>query len=229
MDINGIEPSKEGDLDGWWLPLRANILAWRGLNWQEPISKHLVTFGQVTITADSDKNVLNLVFKGSQLFRADMEDIYFENMKLFVSPPNNMPDSRPPPPDKPSKWLDFTLGNLLKANPSNKRLPWASREKLCPERNFDSKLNKVAATCPNIFSPSAACVYHFVRLYPCFNYMVRSSKKYSHGMEEMAEFTALVHATAEAPWEMIKRMASDKPWDEEFEEAIELLGLQNSN
>jgi len=204
-------------------------LAWRGFSGQKPISKFLVTFGQVTITADTDKNVLNLVFKGSQLFRADMEDIYFENAKLFVSPPNNMPDSRPPPPEKPSLLLDFTLGNLLKANPSNKQLPWASREKLCPERNFDSKFNKVAANCPNIYSPSLACLHDFVRFYPCFNYFVRSSKKYSHGMEDLPEVVVLLHILAEAPWESIKTLASDKPWHEEFEEAIKLLGLEHSN
>ena len=44
-------------------------------------------------------------------------------------------------------------------------------------------------------------------------------------MDGLAEFTALTHATAEASWRLIKTLASDQPWDQEFETAIDLLDL----
>merc|ERR1719184_557788 len=101
MDIDGIEPTKEGDLDGWWLPLRHNILSWRGINLQEPMSKNMVTFGHASMTVSDDNKFLTVVYKGNQLFRTDLKGIDFTNMTLYIAPPHNMSDTRPIPPQLP--------------------------------------------------------------------------------------------------------------------------------
>ena len=166
---------------------------------------------------------MTVVYKGNQLFRADFKGIDFTNMTLYIAPPHNMSDTRPIPPQLPTWWQRFTIGNIIMSNPSNHYLPWASREKLCPEKSFDSKFDKFAQSCTNPYNPM--CLYHLINFYPCFNYFVRSSRKYSHGMDGLAEFLAIGHLTAEAPWRLIKTLASDQPWDQEFETAIDLLHL----
>merc|ERR1711970_1242764 len=67
---------KEGNLDGWWLPLGTPIMGWKGLNLVEPSQKTLVTFGTVTLNLDSKVRRLNVFFQGRQVFRGDIEGTY---------------------------------------------------------------------------------------------------------------------------------------------------------
>ena len=227
IDTDGIAPTKTGDVEGWWLPLKHNFLAWRSMNLQEPMSKNMVTFGSVSMDLDEHKKTLKVVFRGRQFFRADVEDIHFTNMRLDVGPPNDIPDTRPPPLEKPGWIVSATIGKLLEFNSPNKLLPWAPREQLCPSNDFKANFDKFKGACPDADSLSSpTCVYRFSKIYPCFNYLLRSSKKFSHGIDGTVEFLTVLHLVSEADWDFIEMAAMEKPWDEEFEEAIAMFGLE---
>merc|ERR1712029_352015 len=66
LDTDGIEPTTEGDRQGWWLPLKKKFLAWRAMGLQEPMLKYMVTFGTLSITLNSEKDFLNVVFQAGQ-------------------------------------------------------------------------------------------------------------------------------------------------------------------
>jgi len=225
LNTDGAEPTTEGDEQGWWLPLRHKFLAWRGMNWFEPVQKQMLTTGTLSITSDQD--FLNVVFKAGQLFRADAEELDLLNMKLYISPPNEITDTRPMPTAKPIGPLADSLRLFLTKHPSNKYLPWAPREQLCPQESFESRFNDLITSCPNSFPKNASteCIKRYISFYPCFNYLIRSSEKYSHGMDSLLEMGAINHAMSEAPWDAIKALAEEKPWDDEFEDAINILGL----
>ena len=45
-------------------------------------------------------------------------------------------------------------------------------------------------------------------------------------MDGIPEFLIIPHFTSEAPWNLIKVVAEGKPWDDELETAIDILGLE---
>jgi len=160
-----------------------------------------------------------------------LNDIAIENMKLYVAPPHN-PEllTRAQAPEKPGffgslavKALKVSLENVFT---NDENLPWAPRERLCPSKDFDSNFKMLEEACADMSNPSANCIYRFSNVYPCFNYYLRSSKKFSHGMSGLTEFMTINHIVKEAPWNFIKALAQEKPWDEELEEAIKILGLE---
>ena len=234
INTNGVVLEKTQDgVKGWWLPLNKNLFSWRAMNLQEPMAKFMITFGVLSFDQDRKNNVLRAVFKGTQFFRTDVVNIGLENMKLFVTPPHN-PEllERPPPREKPG-WIDRaiiagTKWFLERINKNNKRLPWAPREKICPAKDFDDTFEKFKEACPDISSPSVSCIIRFTEVYPCYSYLLRSSKIGSHGMTGLSEFMTIVHVAKEAPWDFMKTIAQEKPWDKEFEEAANVLGWKDT-
>jgi len=224
LNINNIELTTEEGKEGWWLPLKTNFLGWRAIGLQEPMSKYMVTFGTVSFTFDPEEDFVNVVFKSGQLFRGDLDDLNLSNTRLDVAPPNDIDDDRPLPPLKPSGVIANQLQHFLKTS-ANNYLPWAPREQLCPQDEFESRFKMFSDSCPNTLQPDMTCIRHFMNFYPCFNYYLRSSRKFSHGMDGLMEFIVINHLASEAPWDAIKTMAEGKPWDDEFEAAIDVLRL----
>merc|ERR1719312_447226 len=248
LNIEGREETAEEDESGmsylgWWLPLKHNFVAWRAMNVQHPLSKFMSTVGLATIDVKGQN--LEVVFQGSQFFRADVQGIDFTNRRLYVSPPNNLEDNRPhiPVPDAKDKALAKKLHDLINKLPSSKCLPWADPKKLCPVSQLFTTIqpngevvragfDTFKEACTNTHqSPTKffQCRNAFANFYPCFSKYLRSSKKCSVGIDSVIDVGVIIHLMSEAPWEYLLMIASDEPWDEEFEKALNLLGLMNSN
>ena len=135
-------------------------------------------------------------------------------------------DGRPDAPEKPTSAQAIGTRKMINALVTNNRLAWASREKLCPE--FDATFTALKNDCDMDESADTAemekCVPSFAMFYPCFSYFLRPSTKYSHGIDGFIEVSTIYHLIREAPWNIIKAVASEKPWDEEFEVAMEMFG-----
>jgi len=222
LNLRGIPLSTEGERQGWWLPLKTSFLAWRAMTMQEPIRIYMQAFGTWSMSLDADEKNLKGVFRGGQVFRADVDDLYFNKMRLYLAPPNNIPDDRPAPPEKPSGFVARGLEYYLRhKNPASKTLPWAPREQLCPSEEYDGLIEAFT----NCGTDKKKCVYRLIQLYPCMAYYVRSSTKYSHGIDSLIEFLLINHSAKEATPSMLRAVTGGKPWDDEFEMAIKVLGL----
>ena len=140
------------------------------------------------------------------------------------------------------KALAKKLHDTINKLPSSKCLPWADPKKLCPDsqlfpttqpngevvRGFDT----FEEACTNAHqSPTKffQCRNAFANFYPCFSKYLRSSKKCSVGIDGVIDVGVIMHLMSEAPWDSLLMIASDEPWDEEFEKALNLLGLMNPN
>jgi len=217
------ESTREGDLEGWWVPLRHNILSWRAMATQEPNSKFVLYVGLVSMTVDPKKDMLRAMWFGHQAFRSDIEGIYFKNMRLEIAPPF-MPDHRPEAPEIPNVVLRKKYETALRSNPPHKALGWIPREKLCPAESFDSRFSAFSTACADIRVNKAACGATLVQFYPCFNHYLRSAKKEDDpGIDGLPEVVAIKHFCGELPWYYIKELASEPPWDDELDAAIKLL------
>lgn len=229
LNLDGIAQHTEKDGEtGWWIPLKHSIVAWRAINMQKPKEKIMATAGTLSMTKNQDE--LEIVFKGNQMFTGDFVGIDMDNFNLFVGPPNNtnLADTRPTAPAKPTSFsarlFRATINNVLV---TDQRLPWASREKLCP--NYDADFDELQTYCDIKQSEATKaeflkCASAYAKFYPCFSYYVRTSKKYSHGIDGLVEFTTIFHIMKEMPWKTLKALAADKPWDDEFNKAMVMFG-----
>merc|ERR1719320_1708139 len=226
-------PTKEPNGQrGWWLPLRQNFVAWRAMTNQYPLLKFVSTIGLVSIdvknSEDEDDQTLEVVFKGSQMFRQDFEGFDVNNSELYVSTPNeNIIDTRPDYDEPP----EGELRQLFNSLPSSetKCLPWAPREQLCPSSTLDTTFSEFKKACT---SPKQSkeqfvqCRDAFAELYPCFSYYLRSSEQCSIGIDSILDVSVVMHIMQEFTWDYIKRETKiNEPWDDEFEIALEMLGL----
>ena len=229
-----IETTKVGQQTGWWIPLKKNILGWRSLVYQKPIPKVTVVAGLVSLNLQ-DGN-LNVMFQGTQFFKYDLDSNGLDaiNMRLDISPPNNIPDSRAPAPSKPSKSF-FSQANLIRTAysllPDDHELPWEPRELLCPKSKFEQNFDELTAACGlYMTNRTNKCVKQFLNFYPCFNYYLRPShKSIKHGMYSILELLAVLHIFKEAPFKGWKRLAQEHPWDEEFLEAEKMFDFEYSD
>ena len=133
------ETTKQGDLTGWWIPLKKNIPSWRSILYQIPLPKFTVVGGLVSLNLH-DGN-LNVMFQGTQFFKANIDSNGLDviNPRLDISPPNNIPDSRAPAPIKPSDSVFSQADRIRNAYsllPDDHKLPWISRDQLCPKGKF---------------------------------------------------------------------------------------------
>jgi len=226
INTDGIPISKEGETEGWWLPLNQNLVAWRAVTFFEPLRKFALVLGVVALHVNNGN--LELVFNGTQVSDMDIEGIDITNIRLSVGPPNNIKDTRPTPPEKPTSLIDNAYRYFINAQPPNKLTPWAPREKLCPKQLFDKKIQQLETACTE--SGGLRCLDALAKAYPCFSYFLRSSKKFSHGIDGMLEIIVLQHLMGEASWDVLKTFAGDDlPWDEEMEEALEKINLQHTD
>ena len=229
MNPMGIESSTEGDgTTGWWLPLNQNFIAWRAMAYQQPMSKFMLTTGLTSMSIDFGN--LNVVFKGTQKWRSDVEGLDFKNMQLDIAPPNTLPDMRPQPPALPMEPAATLLQMQFKNLPNDTDLPWLPRKQLCSKRDFEIRFANLTATCKVPINPTEpGCPAAFATFYPCFNFLLRPSKRHDHGMDGMIEFSILLHIMSESPSTFWRELAKDKPWrgeDAEFAQALDILGLE---
>jgi len=217
------DPVMEGDVEGWWTPLKTPILSWRAFALQSPNEKFLIFIGPSYITVDGDK--LKVVYDGRQAFRSDIDGIDFSNVKLYIAPPH-VPDDRPAPPMKPSWFMRHTLGAALLNSAPHKKLGWVKRDILCSKEFFDKTFNEYTTSCERKLE-SVACYTNFIKFYPCFNYYLRASQKFSHGIDGLAEVIAVKHFSGELPWSTVRELVEQKPWDDEMDQAIKLLDLDH--
>ena len=225
INPGGIEVTKEEDgTTGWWLPLEQNFIAWRSMGYQQPISAFRTTGGLMSMTIDESGN-LNAVFKGTQLWRTDLDGLDFTNNLVYISPPNELPDLRPKPPALPMEPIATAIRGAIKSLPNDYNLPWVPRSQLCSEEDFKSRFEQLTVACGYPFNPTEDCQAAFANYFPCFNFLLRPSKKHDHGMDTFVEFSVILHIMSESPPSYWKAMAIDEPWDEEFAHAMDILGL----
>ena len=221
----GIKLTKEEDgTTGWWMPLEKNFIAWRSMVYQQPLSAIMATAGLLSMTIDQSGN-LNAVFKGTQLWRNDIDGIDWTNNEVVISPPNELPDLRPKPPSLPLEPFATLIREGYKALPNDYNLPWLPRDQLCSQNELQYRFEELREACGYPFNPTIDCQVAFAIFYPCFNFLLRPSEKHDHGMDTMIEFTIIVHVLSESePW-IWKELAIDEPWDDEFAQAVDILGL----
>ena len=225
INPGGIESSTEGNgTTGWWLPLNHNFIAWRAMGYQQPISALMKTTGLTSMTIDSGN--LNVVFKGTQMWRSDVEGLNFKNMQLDIAPPNALPDLRPQPPALPMEPAATILQAQFSTLPNDYDFPWLPRKQLCSKKAFQTRFAQLTTACGFPLNPTEDCRAAFATFYPCFNYLLRPSKRHDHGIDTMIEFTILLHVMSESPPTFWRALAIDKPWDAEFAQAIDILGLE---
>lgn len=222
MNIDVFPFSQEGETVGVWLPLNHTFLFWRAMSFFEPLGKFMSLAGVVSVHVKKDN--LEFVYKGTQTYRADIEGIDYANLRLYVGPPNDVVDTRPSPPEKPTGTAANLARKAINFLGSNKRTPWAPREKLCPEDQFKSKFSTFKTECSESFG-SLSCVAALSNIYPCYNYLLRSSEKFSHGIDGMLEVGVVLHVMLEFSWDFLKLLAIDIPWDEEMKDALKALNL----
>ena len=221
----GIKLTKEEDgTTGWWMPLEKNFIAWRSMAYQQPLSAFRTTAGLMSMTIDQSGN-LNAVFKGTQLWRTDIDGIDWTNNEVAISPPNELPDLRPKPPSLPLEPFATLIREGYKALPNDYNLPWLPRDQLCSKEDLESRFAQLNTTCGYPINPTDKCRAAFADFYPCFNFLLRPSKNHDHGMDSFVEFTVLLHIMTETPPSYWKTLAIDEPWNEEFAHAIDILGL----
>ena len=230
LNLEGFPYTMEEGTLGVWLPLNRNLVFWRSMFMFEPLQKLMTVVGVVSIHVSQDN--LEMVYKGTQLFRTDVEGIDYKNLELYVGPPYDIQDTRPTPPPKPNGIAANTARNQIESIGSNIRTPWAPRKKLCPAHQFDQKFERLKNECPQYFTEPkpfnmTLCLDALAKAYPCFNYFLRSSEKFSHGIDGLSEVLVIIHMFREATWEFMKAAAIDEPWDDEMEIALEKLGLQD--
>ena len=93
INPNGIPSTTEKDgSTGWWLPLEHHFMALRAMAFQQPLSALRFLSGLTSMTVDSGN--LNVVFRGSQLAHIGIDGMEWNDMELYVAPPNNIPDFR---------------------------------------------------------------------------------------------------------------------------------------
>ena len=228
INWDGIDPTENDGEMGWWIPLKQNFVAWRAINLQKPKAKSMAIVGVVSMNKKQDE--LELVFKGSQFYHGDYDGIDVKNFGLDMGPPNNtyLADARPPAPEKPTsiaaRNLRDTINNVLV---TDQRLPWAPFEKLCPDLDADFDAMKTNCDFNQLEASKAEllkCSSAFAKFYPCFSHFLRSSRKYSHGIDGLLELNTVYHMMSEMPWKTVKTLAADEPWDEEFDEAMAMFG-----
>jgi len=237
LHINpGAKATKEEDgATGWWVPLERNIIGWRAMSFQQPISALRVTTGLVSLRVDDSGN-LNAAFQGSQLWRSEVDGPDYKNLELHVAPPNavthNIPDIRPQPPALPMEPFATQIREAFKALPNDNNLPWMPRDQLCPQTDYPGLLVQMDMKCGPPFNPypnpftHPECRAAFINFYPCLNFYLRPSKKHNHGMDTINEFTPVMHAINDFPPVFIGSIAgAEIPWDDEFEQAMNILGL----
>jgi len=217
--------TEEDDTKGWWLPLKHNLLAWRSMSFQQPLSALRFTMGLFSLNIDESGN-LNAMLQAPQFWKTDVDVVDYKNMELQIAPPNaithHLPDMRPQPPARPMEPLATMIREGLKALPNDNNLPWMPRDDLCSEE--ESRFNEISRACYP-FTPSMECAAAFINFYPCLNIYLRPSKKHNHGMDSFTEIIPVIHLFSESPPSFWKQMAIDKPWEEEFEQAVDNLGL----
>ena len=224
----GAEVTMEEDgTSGWWLPLKQNLVSWGAMSFQKPISTMRLRSGIMSLAIDDHGN-LNAVVEGKQFWKAEIDGIDYKNMELHIAPPNaithNIPDARSQPPALPMEPFATFIRQQYNGLPIDPNLPWLSRDELCP--NYESRLVQVSAACGYPFNPTEDCQAAFANFYPCFNTYLRPSKRHDHGMDSINEFVPIIHAAGDfPPTSWIPITAEDIPWDEEFAEAMDRLGL----
>lgn len=220
--------TEEDGATGWWLPLKHNLVAWRSMGYQQPLTQLRTTAGLMSMTIESGN--LNVVFHGNQMWRMDLDGLDFTNMQIDISPPNELPpyklpDLRPKPPALPMEPLATGLRDAFKRLPNDYNLPWLPRDQLCSETYFNTTLHQLGAACGYPLTPTEACLAAFADFYPCFNFLLRPSRNHDHGMDTMIEFSIILHVMSESPPWYWAALAIDKPWDVEFAYAVDVLGL----
>ena len=222
INTAGAEVTMEDDgTKGWWLPLKHNLLAWRSMSFQQPLSQLRFIMGLLSLKIDESGN-LNAMLQAPQFWKTEVDVVSYKNMELQIAPPNNIPDKRPKPPARPRGKFAKIIRKGLQALPNDYKLPWMPREELCSEE--DSKFEQISKACYP-FNPSMECVEALTNFYPCLNFYLRPSKIHNHGMDSFNEIIPVVHLLGEMPPSYWKKMAIDKPWEEEFEQAVDKLGL----
>lgn len=233
INTAGIQVTKEEDgTRGWWLPLKQNFVAWRSMGFQQPLSAFRTTAGLISMTIDESGN-LNTVFKGTQLYRNEVDGLDYKHNELDMSTPNelppyNLPDLRPPPPSLPMGPLATQIRVAYQSLPRDNNLPWVERDLLCSKDDFQYRFDQISGVCFPFIptqAPTPKCLRAFIDFYPCWNFYLRPSKRHNHGMDSLVEFGILLHMISEFDPSYWKQMAIDEPWDEEFTQAIDLLGL----
>lgn len=229
INTAGSQLTEEDGTSGWWLPLKQNLFAWRSMGFQQPLTAVRVTAGLISLTTDESGN-LNVVFKGTQLYRNEIDGLDYINNELDMAPPNALPPFNLPDLRAPVKHLTMgpeaaIIRAQYQALPNDPNLPWVDRNELCPEEAFESRFEQVKGACGYPFNPTKICVGAYIEFYPCFNYYLRPSKKHNHGMDSIVEFATLLHAISELHPSYWKELARDQPWDEEFAQAMDLLGI----
>ena len=224
INPGGRQLSKEEDgRTGWWLPLKHNLIAYRAMGYQKPLTTLRMTLGQISMMIAS--GVLIVVFKGTQMWRTDIDGLYFNNMHLGIAPPNNIPDLRPPPPALPMEPDATAIQEAFNALPNDYNLPWLPRNQLCSDIDLQSRFSQLSEACGYPFNPTENCQIEVANFYPCLNFLLRPSKRHNHGMDSFIDFIIVLHIFGESPPFFWKALAIDKPWDEEFAHAINILGL----
>ena len=146
-------------------------------------------------------------------------------MRVDTSPPNEIQDLRPRPPALPIEPLATDIQKAFNSLPNDYNLPWLPRDQLCSQNDLQYRFEELRKACGYPFNPTIDCQVAFAIFYPCFNFLLRPSEKHDHGMDTMIEFTIIVHVLSESePW-IWKELAIDEPWDDEFAQAVDILGL----
>ena len=228
INPGGIEASREEDGEsGWWLPLHQNFAAWRVMGYQKPLQKIRTSAGLLSMSIESGN--LNVVFEGTQMHYNDVDGLDFTNMRVDISPPNqlthNIPDTRPPPPLLPLEPYATAIRGAMKSLPNDFNLPWLPRDQLCSDLDLRTRHQQLARACGYPFTPTEDCQAAFAIFYPCYNFYLRPSRSHNHGMDSLMEFATIVHLFIDFPPSYWLTLAIDHPWDEVYAQAVDVLGL----
>lgn len=227
---------ENGEPKGWWVKYPDTMVSWRGLMFQDPIGKFGLTAGVQYWVRDGDN--LELVFRGTQMYYWDWKGIDAENFVFQVGPPNDGLGDLRPGGDTIVKPTSIEMGllraSILNLLPDNKRLPWAPREKLCPDHeaefaNFKANCESASLDARAMESLSsmwvnAKCAHAYARFFPCFQFLLRSSEKFSHGFAGITEFSTVYHLFKETPFKSMYLWSKAKPWDDEFDTTMAMFG-----
>ena len=133
---------------------------------------------------------------------------------------------RPPSPSVPMGPHATALKEAFKTLPKDYNLPWLPRGQLCSAKDLESRRRKLSEACGYPCNFSEDCLLEFANFYPCFNFFLRPSKRHDHGMDNYIDFAIIFHIFRETgPSLDWKELAIDKPWDEEFNQAVEILEM----
>ena len=233
IHVEDFDLIEENGRQGLWLPLTKNFVAHRGIFISGPNGRVVMPLGITSFHVDDEQRNLVTVFKGYQMFTTVVNDFPDTKYRLDVFN-DGLPairDSRTSFPLKPPTNLKEKMKSVMEKLTNNPCLPWASREKICPRRDFESAFHNLQLHCEDMLTVTGEslvkCGKSFADIFPCFNYYLRPEKKCSGTIDVVGEVITVTHMMAEAPWDAVKHLASDKYLDKDFKKALGMFDASN--